>query len=170
MKADCVHWLASRRIDLSKLSMKEQFFHLVKLYPYYLVERLSLPPCKEEEASRGAEIVEQKKEVVVIINDAVYSLSHQFVEAHPGGDSILKHYHCKNASKMFELACHSRSARNQATGFAVWSADLWVGRKGYLMILDPSVFPRREGSMSRPRSWTSELSAEFSKYEEDVMR
>jgi cytochrome b involved in lipid metabolism len=67
-------------------------------------------------------LLESEDMFVVMIHNRLYDLT-QFTEEHPGGASILEEYRGRDATKIFENACHSTFARELSDNFLFFSPE-----------------------------------------------
>lgn len=66
---------------------------------------------------------------IIRVDGAIYDLS-SFQFKHPGGQGILLEWNGKDASRIFRLANHSKTAKTQAFGLAIWSDIKALGKRG----------------------------------------
>ena len=101
-----------------RASPKLLFFLSVQLFPHFLACELHMPGFTH-----------------VIVTGKVFSLPPEFLVQHPGGQSILEHYHRRDASAVFFVACHSNTAVMMAKQYLQWSTEACLGQPGNLAVV-----------------------------------
>lgn len=71
---------------------------------------------------------------VVKVNGKIFDLT-DFQHKHAGGHSILCEWNGNDATRIFNLAGHSKLARDLSEKYIIWSDKDIIGRKGYPMIM-----------------------------------
>lgn len=66
----------------------------------------------------------------IMIDADIYELK-EFLPQHPGGAAILSEWRGLDASHIFHMAAHSRSAKTMAKSMIIWNHMEVMGRKGW---------------------------------------
>jgi len=115
----------------SSISNKREYFEAIKSYYTLVMKHLSsssspsLPRPAPSDVSDGIE-TDVPAVLYVAVNNCVYDVS-TFFKEHPGGEAVLIEFAGRDATREFELGCHSHFARDLMALYLIWSPCEYTG-------------------------------------------
>uniref|UniRef100_A0A7S2MKF3 Cytochrome b5 heme-binding domain-containing protein n=1 Tax=Octactis speculum TaxID=3111310 RepID=A0A7S2MKF3_9STRA len=107
-----------------------------------IIPRIELFRAIKQLPNRCAASHNSRNDCWVVVHGRAYDVT-SYLEAHPGGESIVLEYAGKDATRVFDCAMHSPSALKIMENYMVIDSNEWCGemRRGFC-----ESFPRRSST------------------------